>query len=45
MEAILMVEKMDKTWSVIIRCLEGKKAKGDCDEGRPGEAVVKILGL
>ena len=27
MEAILMVEKMDKTWSVVIRCLEGKKLK------------------
>ena len=26
-EAILMVEKMDKTWSVVIRCLEGKKLK------------------
>ena len=27
MEAILMVEKMDKTWSVVIRCLEDKKVK------------------
>ena len=27
MEAILMVEKMDKTWSVVIRCLKGKKLK------------------
>ena len=25
MEAILMVEKMDKTWSVVIRYLKGKK--------------------
>ena len=27
MEAILMVEKMDKTGSVVIRCLKGKKLK------------------
>ena len=27
MEAILMVEKMDKTWSVVIRYLKGKKLK------------------
>ena len=27
MEAILMFEKMDKTWSVVIRYLKGKKLK------------------
>ena len=27
MEAILMFGMMDKTWSVVIRCLKGKKLK------------------
>ena len=27
MEAILMFGMMDKIWSVVIRCLEGKKLK------------------